>query len=121
MRKNGEFRFVAMTAFQSASEKSFAGARRMMPALLTSTSIWPVLARICAMTSADSFCVPRAEIGVVRDEFAARRLHRRAGLRQIAARHADDRCAFLRKRHANCLPNAPARAGDNDHFVFESS
>jgi len=27
MRKNGEFRFVAMTAFQSASEKSFAGAR----------------------------------------------------------------------------------------------
>src|SRR6478736_8218312 len=58
IRKNGELRFVAMTAFQSASEKSLAGARRMMPALLMSASIRPVLARICAMTSADSFCVP---------------------------------------------------------------
>ena len=62
---------------------------------------------------------PGAKIGIVGDKRAARRLHRRARFGQIAAGHTDDRRAFLCEGRTNRLTNAPARAGDHHHFVFE--
>ena len=43
-----------------------------------------------------------------------------AGFPEVAARNADDRRAFPRKSDTDGLANAPARAGDNHDFVFES-
>src|ERR1035437_8138803 len=61
-----------------------------------------------------------AEVGVVGDERAARCFDCRARLCEVAARDADDRCAFLRERDADCLTNAPACTGDDDYFIFET-
>ena len=43
-----------------------------------------------------------------------------AGFRLVADVHADDVGAFAREREGDGLANAPARAGDDGHFVFES-
>ena len=61
----------------------------------------------------------RAEVGVVRNERAARRLHRRTRVRKVAARHTHDGRAFFGERHADCLTNAPARTRHDHHFVLE--
>ena len=44
-RKNIDFRLTSMTSSQSASERSTASPRRMMPALLTSPSSGPELSQ----------------------------------------------------------------------------
>src|SRR5262245_1674562 len=59
-RKNTDFRFTSSTASQSASVKSMALARRMMPALLTRTWSAPSLLTVSETMRALSGLLPRS-------------------------------------------------------------
>ena len=61
-----------------------------------------------------------SKVGVVGNEDSTGVSHRRFGSGQITARNANNGCAFLGERRTNRLPDSPARARDNNHFVFES-
>ncbi len=82
-------RFTAIVAFQSASDRSSAGARRTIPALFTSTSIAPVsdsasaTARSTAVASVTSATMPRCGPPGSRD----------ATSRTLSARSTRARCA----------------------------
>ena len=53
-RKNTAFRFTSITSSQSASVKSTASARRMIPALLTRMSSGPTVSSVCAAAAGSS-------------------------------------------------------------------
>ena len=61
-----------------------------------------------------------AEIFGVGVELRAQRFRLRAGLGLVADVHADGVRAFAGKRQRNGLADAPAGAGDNGDFIFET-
>ena len=109
-RKKTDFRFTFITASQSASVKSSASARRMMPALFTRMSTRAgVLQHFLHDIARVRAC---AEIGLDGVELAARSQHGRAGFIRRRAAHSNDVRAGPRQGNGDGLPDAGVGAGD---------
>ena len=114
-RKKTDLRFTSITSSQSASVKSTASARRIVPALLTRMSARPSAFSVVRHDVRDR--LHGGEVGADVMEAAAGGLHPRFGLGRRRAADGGDVGAGLGQRDRDALADAGVGAGDDGDFA----
>ena len=119
-RRNTAVRFTSSTAAQSSSEKSTAGARRIMPALLTRMSIAPSSRTVASTSAVGGRGV--AQVAAQHARRAARACGSRAAVvvGHVLVAVAGDVGAGLGERARDRRADAGARAGDQRGETVET-